>query len=156
MAKRGRPTEYTDKLAQEICTRIAAGESLRSICQDDHIPVKSTVLLWVVNDNHGFSDQYRVAREAAGHSHADEALDLRHRVLTGEIDAQAAKVALDALKWGAERMAPKAHSPRVQQEHSGPDGGPVKTETTLDPSKLDDATLEKLMAAKRGGDDKQG
>jgi len=150
-SKRGRPTGYTDKLAQEICTRIASGESLRSICLDEHIPAKSTVLLWVVNNNNGFSDQYRAAREAAGYSHADEALDLRHQVLSGQIDAQAAKVALDALKWGAERMAPKAHSPRVQQEHSGPDGGPIQSESKLDVSALDDETLAKLRAAKQVG-----
>jgi hypothetical protein len=145
----GRPTSYTQEIADEITTRLADGESLRRICADDHMPEKSTVLLWVVRDREGFSDQYRAAREAAGYSHGDEALDLRYRVLSGEVDPQSAKVVLDALKWGAERMAPKSHSPRVQQEHTGKDGGPIQTEAKIDPSGLSDSTLAELMAARK-------
>lgn len=36
-------------------------------------------------------------------------------------------------------------------EHSGPDGAPIQTQTTIDPGKLDDDTLAKLMAAKHEG-----
>lgn len=84
------------------------------------MPNKSTVLLWVVNGtkvkgtDRLFSDQYHEAREAAGYSHADEALDLRHAVIDGTIGAAEAKVVLDALKWGAERMSPKRHSQRQE------------------------------------------
>lgn len=120
---RGRPTICTPELTAKLCARLAGGESLRAICSSSEFPDKSTVLLWVVDGKHKeFSDQYRIAREAAGYAHADEALDMRHQVLSGEIGHQEAKVALDALKWGAERMAPKAHSPRMQQEHTSPDG----------------------------------
>ena len=114
----GRPTSYSDKLAGSICVRLAGGESLRSICSDDGMPHISTVLLWVVNDREGFSEQYHRAREAAGYSHADEALALRHELREGTLDPQSAKVILDALKWGAERMAPKRHSQRQEIDHT--------------------------------------
>mgnify|MGYP000300023263 CR=1 FL=1 len=120
--KRGRPTAYTPELADAICKRLAGGESLRSICEPEDMPAHSTVLLWVVDDREGFSDQYHRAREAAGYSHADEALQLRNELRDGLIDPSSAKVILDALKWGAERMAPKRHSPRQEVDHRSPDG----------------------------------
>ena len=114
----GRPSKYSEEVKDEICTRLAGGESLRSICRDEHLPVLSTVLLWVVNDREGFSLHYHAAREAAGYAHADEALELRHMLYGGEIDHQSAKVILDSLKWGAERMAPKRHSQRQEVDHT--------------------------------------
>lgn len=145
--KNGRPSIYSKKLADTICTRIAGGESLRSVCRDDGMPVLSTVLLWVVDDREGFSEQYHRAREAAGYSHADEALDMRHQLYSGELDHQSARVILDALKWGAERMAPKKHSPRQEVDHSSEDGS--MTPKGLDASTLSDATLKELMDARR-------
>ena len=123
-----RPTKCTQSITDEICSRIAGGESLRSICEDEHMPDKSNVLLWVVTKRKiegteaTFHDQYHACREAAGYSHADEALDLRNELRNGEIDPQTAKVILDALKWGAERMAPKSHSARQEIDHTSTDG----------------------------------
>src|SRR4051812_34828860 len=34
----GGPSIHADALAHEICDHIAAGESLRAICRDDHMP----------------------------------------------------------------------------------------------------------------------
>lgn len=132
-----RPTKCTQEITDEICVRLADGQSLRSICVDEHLPEKSTILLWVVQGRiidgteRQFSDQYRTAREAGGFSHADEALDIRHDVRNGELEPNAAKVILDALKWGAERMAPKHHSPRQELEHSNPDGSMKPTHIVL-------------------------
>lgn len=127
----GRPTKYNEELAAEICNRIAGGESLRSVCKDAHIPDKATVLMWVVDGKHSqFHDQYVQAREAAGYSHADEALELRHSVLDGTYDAKSARVALDALKWGAERMAPKKHSPQQKLDH-------VSSDNSMSPSRIE-------------------
>lgn len=132
-----RPTKCTQKIADEICTRIAGGESLRAICIDEHLPEKSSVLLWVVTGRlidgteRQFSDQYHDAREAAGYSHADEALGLRNELREGSLDPQSAKVILDALKWGAERMAPKRHSQRQEIDHRSGDGSMRPTQIML-------------------------
>jgi hypothetical protein len=138
-----RPTKYTDKIKDEICTRIAGGESLRAICAEEHMPVMSTVLLWVVNDRNGFSEHYHASREAAGYAHADEALALRHELRAGTIDHQSAKVILDALKWGAERMAPKKHSQRQEMDHTSSDG-------SMKP--VDRVTIEVIGATENQGD----
>lgn len=157
--KGGRPTKCTQQVADELCAKLADGQSLRSVCADESMPEKSTVLLWVVNgreiDGTGrqFSDQYRVAREAAGYSHADEALDMRSMVYSGEIEPSAAKVILDALKWGAERMAPKAHNPKQEIDHTSSDSS--MTPITIDTSKLSTQALEELLGAKQGGSGKK-
>ena len=46
MAKRGRPTRYTDAIAEEICQRLSEGEPLAQICRDDHMPQRRTVYGW--------------------------------------------------------------------------------------------------------------
>lgn len=50
MAPRGRPSDYTDKLANEIVERLSAGEPLAAICRDDHMPTDRTVRNWQTND----------------------------------------------------------------------------------------------------------
>jgi len=129
-----RPSKISKALTDRICRRIAAGESLRSICAEKTMPTISTVLLWVVQDRDGFSEQYAQAREAAGYAHADRLIDVIDKVAIKELDPNRAKVMLDGLKWAAERMAPKKHSPR--QELTGPEGSAVHqshTITTTDP-----------------------
>lgn len=151
-AKIGRKSVYTQELSEEICSRLAEGESLRSICRDEHMPAKSNVLNWVVTDGHPFRDQYLRAREAAGFSHADEAADLRNGVLTGLVDPKAAQVALNALQWSAERMAPKKHSARQQIDHSSDDGS-MTPAPAIDVSKISSAALEELLNAQNAESD---
>jgi hypothetical protein len=43
LAKRGRPTKFSPKLAGIICARLIAGESLRRMCEDNDMPDASTV-----------------------------------------------------------------------------------------------------------------
>lgn len=117
-----RPTKYTSKLTDRICVRLASGESLRSICKDKDMPAVSTVLLWVVDGRHPeFSEQYARAREAQGHYHVDEMLDMRYEVLSGEIDPQSARVVADMIKWSAERMSRKAFSSKDHKDDKQPD-----------------------------------
>ena len=119
----GRPTRAKPEIVDEICRRIAAGESLRSICRDDHLPAVSTVTLWIVDGTQPeFVDKYFKAREAAGYVHADRIQEIATNLEHEAIQPQVAKVALDAYKWTAERMAPKGHSPRTIQDHQSSDG----------------------------------
>jgi len=115
----GRPTIFTEDLANTICIRLAGGESLRSICEDEAMPSKSTVLLWIVDGKHlEFSDQYTKAREAQAHGNVDEMLDMREGLLSGDIDANAARVVVDIIKWSSERMARKKYGKDVVDDDS--------------------------------------
>ena len=47
MAKMGRPTKYSEELANEICERVANGEPLRVICREEGKPTWSTFYDWL-------------------------------------------------------------------------------------------------------------
>lgn len=78
----GRPTEFSNDLADRICAELAEGKSLVSICKEDWAPSRSTVLLWVVKGERGdenyktFSDSYARAREAQSHALVDEVIEI--------------------------------------------------------------------------------
>jgi len=57
-----RPSEYTQEIADKICDRLVEWESLRSICIDENMPHRWTVLRWVARDEN-FCNQYTRARE---------------------------------------------------------------------------------------------
>ncbi len=71
-----RPTALKPQTANKIIERICAGESLSSICRDESMPARSTVLLWVANDRDGFSDRYVKACQARAYYWADELIDI--------------------------------------------------------------------------------
>ena len=131
---RGRVTTYTDEIAKEICSRIANGESLRSICQDDHMPSKSTVMLWLVDGEHKYlSDQYAEARRIQAEALADELFDIADNgkndwmerngegnpgyTLNGE-HVQRSRLRLDTRKWYLSKVLPK-FADKQQIEHTG-------------------------------------
>lgn len=115
----GRPTKCTPEVTEEICRRLSEGESLISICKSDHLPEKSTVLLWVVKGIQPFSDQYADARKANGQAHGDKIASVVHDVEQQQLDPQSAKVMIDGLKWIAERQAPKQYGNKQEIKHSG-------------------------------------
>lgn len=128
MAKKaGRPTKCTAEVTEAICERLAAGDSLRSVCESSDFPAISSVLLWVVSGrmvegtDTPFSDHYMRARQAGGFAHADRVITVVDKVATGEYEPNQAKAMLDGLKWAAERMAPKHHSARQEIDHTSSD-----------------------------------
>lgn len=73
----GRPTDYTDEIADTICLRLSEGESLNKICFDDGMPCKATVYNWLANEKHrDFLDKYTRARERQAETFVDECLDI--------------------------------------------------------------------------------
>lgn len=141
---RGRPSVYTDEIAEEICYRLADGEPLLSICRDEHLPHRATVLRWVVKAGHPFADRYFEAREAGGYADADDVSALMRQIRSGEVDEKQGRVLLSGLTWLAERKAPRRHSPR--QEVTGPEGAPVGVQVA-DVAGLSQAARDALRQA---------
>ena len=83
---RGRPGIYTQELADEICQRIAEGETLTAICKPDDFPVALyTVLEWVRLDvGPGFSASYARARTTQADVWADELKDVSRNPHVGK------------------------------------------------------------------------
>jgi len=72
----GRPTLYTDALADELLSRLSAGESLRQICRDPHMPDERRVREWAIDNREGFSPRYAHARQIGWESIAEETLEI--------------------------------------------------------------------------------
>jgi len=121
MNKFGRPSKYNDELADKICLWIGEGKSLNSFCKTKGAPHLSTVTRWIVAHD-DFRNKYVRAREAAGHAHGDNVIDVIQLLRKGDVDAQTARVMIDALKWSAERMAPRAYAPSQTVDNISTDG----------------------------------
>jgi hypothetical protein len=104
---------YQQWIADEICERLIGGESLRSICEDEHMPGKSTVLRWAHDDTGGFRDQYAHARELSSESDADDVGHISRMAAAGKIDPRAATAAIMGLKWTAGQRNAKKYGPRA-------------------------------------------
>jgi hypothetical protein len=128
--KTGRPSIYTEELAQRICNELAEGNSLHMICATDWAPHISTVMAWRLDDTkrigaESFSEHYARAREAQGDVYADKVGTLGYAVADGQIPPDAARVAIDAFKWTAGKQKPKVYGDKIVQEQTGANGGPI-------------------------------
>ena len=124
--KLGRPSSYTQEIADEICERLADGEGLRAICREANMPNKSTVFRWLpLHDV--FRDQYARARETQADGFVDEIIE----IADNEPDPQKARVRVDVRKWVAGKMRPKVYGERLTQVHTDPDGKPINTAPTI-------------------------
>ena len=72
---KGRPSKYTPALADEIALRISAGEPLRQISRDEHMPSWMSVYRWM-DDNAEFSLRIAQAREKGEEAIAQECLEI--------------------------------------------------------------------------------
>lgn len=120
-------TTYTDQMALIICERLANGESLKSICEDENMPARSTVFKWLA-ENKIFSDMYARAREEQADAIFDEILEIADdgrndwMERRGEEDAgwvtngeniQRARLRIDARKWMAGKLRPKKYGEKL-------------------------------------------
>lgn len=58
----GRPSKFTQEVADEICARLSKGEPLAQICRDEHMPSVSAVSVWKA-EREEFSASIARARE---------------------------------------------------------------------------------------------
>lgn len=138
----GRPSTYSEVIADAICDEIAIGRSVLQICEDKDFPGERTVYRWL-EQHEEFRQKYARAREFQAEHYAaqivalaDTPVEARKVVIkpdgSEEItigDAvERTKVQIDARKWYAARLNPKKYGDKVQNEHSGPDGGAIQSE----------------------------
>lgn len=107
----GRPSSYNEETAKEICDRIENGETIRQICADKDMPAWNTIRTWL-QQYEAFQAQYARARENSAHASADLIQDLADKAKNGELEPNAARVAIDAHKWLAGKRKPKVYGDR--------------------------------------------
>lgn len=86
--KGGRPTLYTPELRDEICRRLASGQTLRAVCRCDDMPDRVTIYNWLINNigekkdeegkvvTEGFFNHYTRARDIGLDEIADETIEI--------------------------------------------------------------------------------
>lgn len=155
--KGGRPTDYTQELADEICSRLAEGLSMRTVCKEDDMPDKSTVFRWI-RTNEEFRDQYTKAKEEGVEAWAEESIDIADNgtndwmerndkdnagyYVNGE-HIQRSRLRIETRKWFASKLKPKKYGDKQQIEHSG----------SVSYEKMSDEELEQKLRELRGEND---
>jgi hypothetical protein len=139
-AKVGRPSKFTQEIADTICQAIADGMSLRKVCQDEDMPATATVCRWL-SENKQFQEQYAHARELQADMLFDEVLDIADdgkgdtytddngEVRTNHDVIARSRLRVDARKWMAGKLRPKKYGEFKAVELTGQDGAPFMPPT---------------------------
>lgn len=157
--QQGRPSLFTQEIADEICERIADGDSLRAICRDDNMPRRTTVFRWLDADEQ-FRGQYARACEARESELFDQIIEIADTPQIGTKSVSKAsgieiteadmiehrRLQVEARKWALGKMAPKKYGDKMQLTGDG--GGPLETKSTLDVTGLSTAALAEIMKAR--------
>jgi hypothetical protein len=133
----GRPEVYTKEIADEICLRLSQGESMLHICQTSpHLPVRSTINLWLLSDKHKeFSDNYAKAKAEYAEIVFDDLVNIaddncediktiidkdgnEKEVVDNEL-VNRSRLRVDTRKWILARMFPKKYGEKSEIEHIG-------------------------------------
>jgi hypothetical protein len=97
-----RQHRYSRELAQEICRRIAAGETLAQFCVDPAVPVTvGSIRQWIIDDRDAFSCAYASARRQQIEAWSDELLAVAD---DASLEANDRRVRIDARKWLMARL----------------------------------------------------
>jgi hypothetical protein len=128
----GRPSTFTQEVADAICERIADGESVRVICSEPGMPNRATVLRWL-SEHPEFAAKHAHAREAQADVMDEIILDCA-MACTPE-SAPADRVRIGALQWRAARLAPKKYGDKLDMNLSGAVEITELRRTIVDPKK---------------------
>jgi len=136
----GRPTKYSDELADKICARLASGEPMAKIAKLPSMPDQTTIYRWL-REKPDFQQRYADARVDGAHVLADQIQEIvdteplavfdeqgNKRYDSGAIQHQ--RLRMDARKWLAAKYLPKVYGDRLT--HSGDDEAPIVAEVSFD------------------------
>jgi len=99
----GRQPRWCEQTALDICTRLAAGETLTKICKDPTMPSMALVYYWRTRHPE-FGEAVLLARQVQAEQFCDLGWDIASAVTPG--DAFATDVKLKQLRWTAGALAP--------------------------------------------------
>ena len=131
----GRPSSYTQDIADEICAGLAEGKSLRTVCKAEHLPCVASIFNWFRTQD-GFLEQYTRAKEESADALTDEMLDIADDGTNDwakqqlgedghEVDVlhkehiQRSRLRIETRKWLASKLKPKRYGDKTTTEHTG-------------------------------------
>jgi len=122
--KTGRPSTYTDAIANEICQLLSEGNSLVRICKLPHMPNSRTVFEWLSRPEHEqFALNYTRARAEMTHHLAEQTLEIADLAK----DPVKARLQVDARKWFTSKMLPKVYGDASQVRLADANGDKLDT-----------------------------
>jgi hypothetical protein len=121
----GRPTIFSPDLGEEICSRIASGESLKKITDDDDMPSMRSIFLWFSQGSNeeegGHKNVFLHNYERAGDARADYMFDQTLEIADGaplmvvgddksdSARMNAEKLKVETRKWYLSKFKPKKY-----------------------------------------------
>jgi len=123
--KDGRPSSFTQDIADEICAGLAEGMSLRKVCKPDHLPCVKTIFNWF-RTQEGFLQQYTRAKEESADALTDEMLDIADdgtndytvdkdgKDVLNTDHIQRSRLRIETRKWLASKLKPKRYGDKQQ------------------------------------------
>ena len=133
----GRPTKYTQTLADEICEGITLGSSIRTVCKPEHMPSIKTFYTWLRTHDE-FLKQYTRACEERTEAMSEDIIDIaddgtndwvevhgtdeqkERYSLNGEA-LQRSRLRVDTRKWLMAKMKPKKYGDKIDHTTNGKD-----------------------------------
>ncbi len=148
----GRPSSFTQEIADQICERIASGEILVNVCNDESLPTARTVFRWLADPLRSeFCQQYAHAKEVQLERMADEILsiaddssaDITTRYnekgdpyeVTDHDHINRSRLRVDSRKWLLSKLIPKKYGDATLLKHADPDGNKLEITVTRVQSK---------------------
>ena len=124
---------YSDAVVAIILGRIAEGESLNQICNDDGMPARKSFFDWVAKYP-ALRERYETAMAQRADVIAEEILTISNKPPSmtdqGAIDSGDVahrKLQIDARKWYLSKLAPKKYGDKQQVDIGNADGKPFVT-----------------------------
>lgn len=129
----GRPTSFTQDLADKICEQLALGKSLRTVCKSDDMPCLATIYKWL-REKADFSEQYAKAKEDGTDAIAEEMFDIAddgtndfmtirkgdhsYNVENKEVTNRS-RLRVDVRKWYLSKIKPKKYGEKMDVTSEG-------------------------------------
>ncbi|MGD0465907.1 MAG: hypothetical protein ABSA84_04360 [Gammaproteobacteria bacterium] len=130
-SKKGRPTDYTPVIANEICATIASSsKGIGRLCKDNpNWPNQDTIFTWLKTYS-DFSEQYARAKivqvevlideiiEIADDPSQDNLTNGQSQTICNNASINRARLRIDTRKWIASKLAPKIYGNKIDNTHS--------------------------------------
>lgn len=120
MAVTGRPSIYSQELADKICEQLAEGKSLRTVCKSENMPSLSSVFSWF-RTKPEFLQQYTRAKEESADAYVEEMQDLADEAALDKDAINKARLQIDTRKWVASKLKPKRYGDKLDMTTNGKD-----------------------------------
>ena len=142
--KAGRPTIYTEKLANEICEYLASGKPLTKFCKQEGAPKYCTIMRWLWRESaykKDWNEKYAMARKQQAEHFVDDIIEIsddgtndyiektdrrgKKVIIFNKEHVLRSKLRCDSRKWSASKMEPKKYGDSSSIKLSDADSGPV-------------------------------